>query len=167
VLLSFLALVGAAFLLGAAVSLFGSWGRRPTAYRVTDVPPVDSADFLLSVAGAAGAPVRSGGTATLLNNGVQIFPAILQAIRDAKHTVNFAAYIWEDGRASDDLFEALIERARAGVQVRVLLDGVGGSGPPPRKWPPCVRRVVGSSPSGRRGSASSRGSTSATIGGPW
>ena len=132
-LLSFLALVGAAFLLGAAVSLFGSWGRRPTAYRVTDVPPVDSADFLLSVAGAAGAPVRSGGTATLLNNGVQIFPAILQAIRDAKHTVNFAAYIWEDGRASDDLFEALIERARAGVQVRVLLDGVGGLRAPAEK----------------------------------
>src|SRR4029079_8052769 len=35
-------------------------------------------------------------------------------------------YIWEDGRVSDQLFEALIERARAGVQVRVLLDGGGG-----------------------------------------
>jgi cardiolipin synthase len=40
--------------------------------------------------------------------------------------VNFAAYIWEDGQASDEIFAALTERARAGVQVRVLLDGVGG-----------------------------------------
>jgi cardiolipin synthase len=126
VLLWFLAFAGAVSLLGVTVNLFSSWGRRPTVFRVTDVPPVGSADFLLSVAGAAGAPVRSGGTATLLNNGVQIFPAILEAIRNAKHTVNFAAYIWEDGRASDEIFAALIERARAGVQVRVLLDGVGG-----------------------------------------
>ena len=122
----FLAFVGVVSLLGVGVNLFGSWGRRPTVFRVTEVPPVESPDFLLSVAGAAGSPVRSGGTATLLNNGVQIFPAILEAIRNAKETVNFAAYIWEDGRASDDIFAALTERARAGVQVRVLLDGVGG-----------------------------------------
>jgi cardiolipin synthase A/B len=126
VLLWFLAIVGAAFLLGAAMNLFGSLGRRPPAYRVTEMPPVDSPDFLLSVAGAAGTPVRSGGTAKLLNNGVEIFPAILEAIGAAKQTVNFAAYIWEDGQVSDDIFRALTERARAGVQVRVLLDGVGG-----------------------------------------
>jgi cardiolipin synthase A/B len=126
VLLLILAGVGVVSLLAVAMNLFGSWGRRPTVYRVTDVPPVESADFLLSVAGAAGAPVRSGGTATLLNNGVQIFPAILEAIHAARHSVNFAAYIWEDGRVSDQLFAALTERARAGVQVRVLLDGVGG-----------------------------------------
>lgn len=125
-LIGFLAFVGVVSLLGVGLNLFSSWGRRPTVFRVTDLPPVESADFLLSVAGAAGAPAQSGGTATLLNNGVQIFPAILEAIRNAKHTVNFAAYIWEDGRASDDIFAALIERARAGVEVRVLLDGVGG-----------------------------------------
>jgi cardiolipin synthase len=126
VLIGLLAVIGVVSVLAVGVHLFSSWGRRPTKYQVTDVPPVDSPDFLLSVAGAAGSPVRVGGTATLLNNGVQIFPAILEAIREAKETVNFAAYIWEDGRASDDVFEALIERARAGVQVRVLLDGVGG-----------------------------------------
>jgi cardiolipin synthase len=125
-LIWFLAFVGVVSMLGIAVNLFGSWGRRPTVFRVTEVPPVESPDFLLSIAGAAGSPVRLGGTATLLNNGVQIFPAILEAIRNAKETVNFAAYIWEDGQASDDIFAALIERARAGVQVRVLLDGVGG-----------------------------------------
>ena len=120
------AVLGVVSLLAVSVNLFGSWGRRPTVFRVTDVPPVESPEFLLSVAGAAGSPVRSGGTATLLNNGVQIFPAILEAIRGAQHTVNFAAYIWEDGQVSDQLFAALTERARAGVQIRVLLDGVGG-----------------------------------------
>jgi cardiolipin synthase len=85
---------------------------------------------------------------------VQIFPAILEAIRNAKHTVNFAAYIWEDGRASDEIFAALIERARAGVQVRVLLDGSRGLRAPEEGWPPCARPGVASSPSVRRGSAS-------------
>ena len=140
-LVSILALIGVAFLVGVAVSLFGPWGRRPPTYQITDMPPVDSSDFLVSVAGAAGAPVRSGGTAKLLNNGVEIFPAILDAIRSAKRTVNLAAYIWEPGQVSDDLFAALTERARAGVQIRLLLDGVGGMRAPEKEM--AVLRAAG------------------------
>ena len=121
-----LAIVGAIAVATALITLFWSVGRRPAALRVTDVPPVDSADFLLSVAGAAGSPIETGGTAQLLNNGVEFFPAMLAAIRGARQTVNFTVYIWEPGQASDQMFAALTERARAGVQVRVLLDGVGG-----------------------------------------
>ena len=35
-------------------------------------------------------------------------------------------YIWEPGAVSDEIFRILIERARAGVQVRVMVDGLGG-----------------------------------------
>jgi cardiolipin synthase A/B len=121
-----LAVVGGLAVVGLLVTLFTSLGRRPPELRSADVPPVDAPDFLLSVAGTAGSPVETGGTAQLLENGDGFFPALLEAIRGARQTINFAVYIWEPGRVSDQVFAALTERARAGVQVRLLLDGIGG-----------------------------------------
>jgi cardiolipin synthase len=111
---------------GAVVSLFFSLGRRPPAVRATATPPVDAPEFLDAAAGLVNSVPDRGGTVRLLNNGEQAFPALLADIRAAKHTVNWLAYIWEPGRCSDMVFAALVERARAGVQVRVLLDAVGG-----------------------------------------
>lgn len=66
-----------------------------------------------------------GNKITLLNNGEEIFPAMLMAIHAAKRSVNFEAYILWTGKVGGDFRDALCERARAGVQVRVLLDGIG------------------------------------------
>jgi cardiolipin synthase len=108
------------------LTLFTHFGRRPPSLHVTAAPPVDSPDFLASVVGMAGSPVRAGGTVHLLNNGVAFFPALVRDLRAARRTIHFSVYIWEPGQASDEVFAALIDRARAGVQVRVLLDGLGG-----------------------------------------
>ena len=89
-------------------------------------PPVDSDDFHLAVAGLVNAPLRQGGEATILNNGNAFFPAMLEAIREAQRSINFMVYIWEPGTVSRMFTDALVECARAGVQVRVLLDGLGG-----------------------------------------
>jgi cardiolipin synthase A/B len=108
------------------LTLFFPFGRRPPSLHVTAAPPVDSPEFLASVAGTAGSPVRAGGTVQLLNNGVAFFPALVRDLRAARRTIHFSVYIWEPGQASDQVFAALIDRARAGVKVRVLLDGLGG-----------------------------------------
>ncbi len=63
----------------------------------------------------------------LLENGDQIFPAMLTAIRAAQHSIHFEAYLFESGQVGAQFEEALSERARAGVKVRILLDGVGSS----------------------------------------
>lgn len=110
---------------GVLVTLFSGLGDRPEETWSTDAPEVGSRDFLLGISGTVNAPLSKGGSARLLNNGREIFPAILREIRAARQTINFLAYIWEPGRASDQLFGALVERARAGVQVRLLLDGLG------------------------------------------
>jgi cardiolipin synthase len=81
---------------------------------------------LLPLAAILNVPLRCGGCARLLNNGDAYFHAMLDDFRAAQHTINFMVYIWEPGRVSDQIFEALIQQARAGVQVRVLLDGFGG-----------------------------------------
>lgn len=66
-----------------------------------------------------------GNRIDLLNNGDVIFPAMLDAIAQAKSTVNFEAYIFWSDSAGNRFRDALCERARAGVRVRVLLDGLG------------------------------------------
>ncbi len=108
------------------MTLFLSVGRRPTDMRLSSSPSVDRPEFLQSIAGIARSPVGHGGTIELLENGRQIVPAMLDAIRRARETVHFSAYIWEPGVASTLFTEAFAASARRGVQVRVLVDGFGG-----------------------------------------
>lgn len=61
----------------------------------------------------------------LLENGTQTFPALLAAIAAAEHHIHVAYYIFDPDRTGTAIRDALIERARAGVRVRLLLDGVG------------------------------------------
>jgi cardiolipin synthase A/B len=120
-----LAAIGGIAVASALLTLFFTFGR-PKRFTATDRPPVGSDAFLSGIAGTMNAPLQGGGRARLLDNGVEIFPAILSAIRGARRSVNFMCYIWEDGRASDQVFDALLERQRAGVQVRLMIDALGG-----------------------------------------
>src|SRR5688500_10422513 len=121
-----LAGIGGVAVVGIIVTLFFSFGRRPSDIQIPYNPPVSSPDFMIGLAGVAGGPLKAGGTAKLLNNGDEFFPALHAAAKGAKKSINFFVYIWEKGKPSDELFAILIERARAGVEVRVLLDGRGG-----------------------------------------
>ena len=109
----------------AIVSLFFALGRRPGKAWASEVPAVSSRDFLVGISGLVNSPLEAGGTVKLLDNGGAFFPALLAAMRNARKTINFSVYIWEPGKVSDMVFEALTERARAGIEVRVLLDGLG------------------------------------------
>jgi cardiolipin synthase len=71
-------------------------------------------------------PIFQGGEVTLLQNGDAFFPAMLDAIRGARETINFEVYIFEPDEIGRQFIDAFKERARAGVEVRLLLDGFGG-----------------------------------------
>ena len=64
-------------------------------------------------------------TIQALQNGAEIFPAMLAAIAAATRTITFETYIYWSGKVGSQFADALIERARAGVQVHVMLDWVG------------------------------------------
>jgi cardiolipin synthase len=81
--------------------------------------------FVHSAAGFLNVPLLRGGTAEILQNGDRFYPGMLDAIREAKDTVNFEVYIFESDETGRQFVEALTERARAGVEVRVLLDWFG------------------------------------------
>jgi len=72
-----------------------------------------------------GPAILPGNTITDLENGDEIFPAMLQAIASAKKTVTFETYIYWDGEIGRKFADALSERARAGVQVDVTIDWAG------------------------------------------
>lgn len=70
-------------------------------------------------------PQREGNSLSLLRNGREIFPAMLEAIRAAQHSVCLETYIYWSGEIAWEFAEALSERARSGVAVRVVLDWYG------------------------------------------
>ena len=61
-----------------------------------------------------------------LLNGDEIFPAMLGAIRAARHTITLETYIYWSGSIGREFSQALSERAKHGVRVHVLLDWIGG-----------------------------------------
>jgi cardiolipin synthase A/B len=77
---------------------------------------------------AAGAPLVPGNAVHILNDGKENYPAWLEAIASAKRTIHFESYIIHGDDIGREFAEALAERARAGVQVRLLYDWFGALG---------------------------------------
>ena len=76
----------------------------------------------------AGAPLVPGNQVRLLKNARENYPAWLAAIAAAQRTLFFENYIIENDPVGQRFVDALCERARAGVQVRVIYDWFGGLG---------------------------------------
>jgi cardiolipin synthase len=85
----------------------------------------DEPQFRRSMGVLLGPPIIEGNQVEVLLNGDQIFPAMLQAIRAARHTITFETYIYWSESIGKEFSDALSERARAGVKVHVLLDFIG------------------------------------------
>ncbi len=64
----------------------------------------------------------------VLTNGASYYPAELAAIRSAKTSVALEAYIFNPGEIATMFIDTLAERARAGVQVQMVIDAVGSAG---------------------------------------
>jgi len=75
--------------------------------------------------GVIGVPATEGNRIDVLRNGDQIFPAMLEAIEQAEHTVDLLTFVYWAGDMGTLFAERLAERARRGVRVRVLLDAFG------------------------------------------
>lgn len=101
--------------------------RAPIRYHMRHQFGVSDVAFLQTMHALTGAPLSEGNRVDVLCNGVEIFPSMLAAIRAAKKTINLEFYIFWDGKIGRTFAEALAERARAGVQVKIILDAVGSA----------------------------------------
>jgi cardiolipin synthase len=100
------------------------FSEKQTVYRYEPSYPVESPEFLRSLDGL-GTEMVAGNRADLLENGDGIFPSMLEAIAGAKSSINLEEYLFDHGEIATRFAHALAERARAGVAVRVLVDGFG------------------------------------------
>jgi cardiolipin synthase len=71
---------------------------------------------------------RVGCDVTVLRDGGQTYRAMLEAITNAKRSICFETYILAADATGDRFKIALIERVRAGVEVRLIYDAVGSFG---------------------------------------
>ena len=78
---------------------------------------------LLLHSGAA--PITGCNRCKVLTNAAATYEAMLQAIRQAKHTIHIASYIIRDDTTGRVFREMLIAQARKGVRVRLMYDGIG------------------------------------------
>ncbi|MBM3774553.1 MAG: cardiolipin synthase B [Acidobacteria bacterium] len=105
------------------LALFGPTHR----YKITRSPKIqlDSPEFVQAIEILADARVYKGNRVEVLDDGPVFYEAELEAIRQARRSVNLEAYIFQKGEVTRRFLAALTERARAGVKVNLVLDSVG------------------------------------------
>jgi cardiolipin synthase A/B len=119
--------VGAVVILGArfAIDFFGP--AIPYSMPDGTHAALDSDEFIQFLSLVTDGTLRHS-RISRLKNGVEFYPAQLEAIRRAKHAVNIEYYEFKEGQIGDEMLAALTERAAAGVEVRVIVDALGSFG---------------------------------------
>lgn len=93
---------------------------------MTDRADLDRGEQLrVAVESVLGNIFTEGNTLKVLKNGEEIFPAMLEAVKEAEESIDFVTFVYWTGDIAREFAAALADRARAGVRVRVILDGFG------------------------------------------
>jgi cardiolipin synthase len=95
--------------------------------RVRSPVEASAPEFVEYLSSLVGAPVTSGDSYQVLQNGDAFYPPMLAAIENAKRRIVFESFIFSDGTVSARFVDALSAAARRGVEVRVVLDAIGAS----------------------------------------
>jgi cardiolipin synthase len=121
-----LATIGAASLLlyGSRFVLNFFGPSAPYGLQTDPDAPLDSDDFLNFLALITNGAIRDSRLA-LLRNGEQFYPAMLDAIRGARRSINLETYEFLPGRITSEILDALTRKTREGVEVRIIVDAVG------------------------------------------
>ena len=88
-------------------------------------PPVTSPAFAEALVRTCGTPWTTGNQISTLENGGVFYPVMLEAIQGARHSITFETFAFMSSTPAYYFSLALAERARAGVKVHMILDGIG------------------------------------------
>jgi cardiolipin synthase len=100
--------------------------------KIESVHAADAASFPAYVAALLGVQATGGNRYQVLDNGDEMFPAMLAAIDGAKRRIAFETYIYDKGSVGDRFTTALEAAGRRGVQVNLVIDAMGSS--MPKEW---------------------------------
>lgn len=93
--------------------------------RFSNVVGAESPEIGMALAANSNAPKLAGNQVDLLLNGEEIFPAMLDAIRESRESINLLTYVYWAGDMAETFADELIAAAQRGVKVRLLLDAYG------------------------------------------
>lgn len=83
------------------------------------------AEFINTTAAVTKRPLVAGNRIDFYHNGEGVYPAMIETIESASRTLFLTTYIFETNRTGRRFIAALGDAVRRGVDVRVILDGVG------------------------------------------
>jgi cardiolipin synthase len=109
----------------ALLSLNFSTPEKKLTRKVAHKHAVSDPQFRREMSVLLGPSVLGGNRIEDFQNGDEIFPAMLAAIRGARRTITFETYIYWSGEIGQQFADALSERARAGVKVHMVVDWAG------------------------------------------
>lgn len=119
-----------------ALALRNTRVRMPSGFYRYAVDPIETSEryghageTLLQIAKTlgyvSGKPLLRGNSIDILRNGEEAYPAMLEAIEEAKVSITLQTYIFDSDRLGMKFVDALARAVERGVQVRVLIDGIG------------------------------------------
>jgi len=120
--MDWLAWTGGVFLVWLALVIFFTPGIN---YHLSQRTSVHHKDFLYTIQSTCQAALHHGNRVTILTDGPAFYPAMLEAIRGAKRSINMECYIFQHGKVATEFIDALSERARNGVNVTIVVDAIG------------------------------------------
>lgn len=85
----------------------------------------DNRDIIMLLLNSNKAPLTMHNRVKVLRNGRETFSAIMEAIREARSSIHLEYYIFEYDRIGRKIVRLLCEKARSGVEVRLIYDDVG------------------------------------------
>ncbi len=104
----------------------GSSAQRPRTPTVPGARAPEIQRYREALEAVLGTPFTPGNRIEPLENGERIFPAMLEAIAEARDYIDMETYVYWDGAVSRAFAEALADAGGRGVRVRVLIDAFGG-----------------------------------------
>jgi cardiolipin synthase len=112
------------------VILYAAFFARGLKYKI-EHPSWEDGDvekFLCMVEALTDSKLHRKTDIDVFTNGENYYEAELEAIRNAQHSIHLEAYIFQQGKVADRFVEALTQRARSGVTVRMTADALGSAG---------------------------------------
>jgi cardiolipin synthase len=87
--------------------------------------PPESAEIVRVSETVTRLPLLAGNRVEILHNGEQAYPAMLEAIESSERSLFLSTYIFDTNDTGLRFIDALARCARRGVDVRIIIDGIG------------------------------------------
>jgi len=117
-----LTIAGGVFLVWLVIVLLFTPGIN---YHLSRRTSIHDPGFLYTLQSTCQAALHHGNAIDVFTNGPSFYPAMIEAIKGATRSINMECYIFQPGKIADLFIAALSERARAGVNVTIVVDAIG------------------------------------------